>query len=487
LILLGLALGWLLGSASAASASPNLLQIRSIQILGINDTGFTVAWVTDQGVAGGGSSVTYGTSASNVFTVATEDPPPSGDRGDTHTHLFNNLNQNTTYFFSVTSAGITDNNGGNFYQVKTGPTLANPPATRTVSGQVYQAGGTVPAPGVLVTYWILDQANLNGTTGPTYSQQGLAVTNASGQWTANLNLLRTQNLSNWFQFTTANSTDFLLYTVEGASLGEVSQQSIPLNLTNGTSMLAPAVNLTINLATDTPTLTPTPTPITPSPTETAVPTASPTSTSTSTPETTETAPSPTPAAPTAIPPTSTPVPPIPTIAPAPNASQPPPPVLEPAPPISQPAAPYPAPNQVGNPPAALPTVATVGPPTQPTAAPAAAPTRRPPTAPAPPAAPARPVPTLPARATPAAPLFPFEAPSPTAGLPPTTPSGTPATGRPNPTAVVIASPTSTALNGGGASGGLPGPATTLFVSAFGLLVVGGVVLFFGLVSQSRQD
>jgi hypothetical protein len=75
-----------------ASASPAALQIRSVQVLGISDTGFIVAWVTDQGVASGGSSVIYGTSASNVFTVATEDSPPSGDRGDTHTHRLRGLN-----------------------------------------------------------------------------------------------------------------------------------------------------------------------------------------------------------------------------------------------------------------------------------------------------------------------------------------------------------------------------------------------------------
>jgi hypothetical protein len=247
-------------------ASPSLLQIRTVQISAITDTSFLVSWTTDQPVQNSGR-ITYGTSPTTVFTVVSDDAKPSGARGDTHWHLFTGLTPAATYYFQITTAGVTDNNNGQYYSVKLAPTLTSPPPTRTVSGIVLQSDGHTPAAGALVTVWVLDNANLNGVTGATTSQQMAAVTDQGGAWTASLDV-RTQTLSAYFNYTTTCCADFVQYTVDGASLGSTSLQAIPLSLNqnNNTAMSVPTISLFANTTGGTPTLTPT---VTPTPTSTA--------------------------------------------------------------------------------------------------------------------------------------------------------------------------------------------------------------------------
>ena len=95
--------------------------IHGVQVANITDTGFTVAWITDAAIPGSGS-VVYGTSPANAFNGSQiESAPPPGARGDIHVVQVSNLLASTTYYFAVATGGVQDNNGGQYYNVKTGP------------------------------------------------------------------------------------------------------------------------------------------------------------------------------------------------------------------------------------------------------------------------------------------------------------------------------------------------------------------------------
>jgi hypothetical protein len=454
-------------------ASPSLLQIRGVQIAAITDTSFLVSWTTDQTGQNSGQ-ITYGTSPTTVHTLVSDDAEPSGAKGDTHWHLFTGLTPAATYYFQITMAGVIDNNNGQYYSVKLAPTLTNPPPTRTVSGIVLQPDQHTPAAGALVTVWVLDNANLNGT-GTTTSQQMAAWTDQSGAWTASLDV-RTQNLSAYFNYTTTCCADYVQYTVDGASLGATSLQVISLNLNqnNNSAMSVPTVSLFVNTTSTTPTLTPTLTP---------TPTSSPAST---------------PITPTAV-------------ASTPTAE------LSPSPPSTLVVVPTSAPVVAAAPPtaAAQPAEPTTLPEPPPTAVPIAPPVPVSPLLPVPPLAPTsippapsqgRPVPTdtpaapvqtlpsvivptIPASA-PAAPLYPFSAPTSAAQALPAigpaapaasllTPGVRPNEATPTPNATAIAEVVAK-------SGGLPAQATALLASGAALLGLGIALVMLGLVNQMRR-
>jgi hypothetical protein len=262
------------GSNTSVQASMN----HGVQWGNITDTGFTVAWITDAAIPGSGT-VVYGLSPTTTSYHVNEGPAPSGARGDIHVVQVANLTPSTTYYFAVQAGGSQDNNNGDYYEVKTGPTLSGQVTNRTVSGSVTLSDGTTPASGALISLKVLDNSNLNGSPSST-SATLMAVTNA-GTWSIVLSP-RTADNNSWFNFSTNGSNDFIQYSVEAASLGDAGIQTASLLLDGTSHLTVPKVALTASAATDTPapTATSTTTP-TITLTSTTTQTATPTSTSTS--------------------------------------------------------------------------------------------------------------------------------------------------------------------------------------------------------------
>ena len=191
---------------AAPQADPG---INKVYITNVRDSTFDVTWTTE--VASDGS-VTYDTST-----------PPSNTLADavtnttTHFVTLTGLNPTTTYFFSVTSDTATDDNGGAYYQVTTGATLGIPPAGKTIYGVLNDPSGA-PLPNAIVYLQLQDG---DGSGSPGNSQWGTVRTEENGYWSYNMGNLRTEDLSDYFTYST--DTDNLRIDYQCGNLGNVGE------------------------------------------------------------------------------------------------------------------------------------------------------------------------------------------------------------------------------------------------------------------------
>ncbi len=158
------------------------VRIRNVQVTNVTDRSFTVLWETDQPAPG---QVRFGSSPS-LGGVAYD------DRGAvavarTHHVTVGGLSPGSTYYFEVESGATVEDNGGQRYQVATGPTLGIP-GVETAYGRVLELDGETPAAGVLVLLLLRDgdRAGSPGESAPLS-----AVTDGQGYWTVNLGAART--------------------------------------------------------------------------------------------------------------------------------------------------------------------------------------------------------------------------------------------------------------------------------------------------------
>ncbi len=125
------------------AAAPRLLVFHPVYITDVNDNSFVVSWTTDEASAG---QVDWGTAPESLTTTTadlmTEDTT-------THYVIIGGLTSGETYYFQVRSGGETDDNGGAYYSVTTGPTLGLP-GSKTVWGYAYASDGTTPLPNAIV-------------------------------------------------------------------------------------------------------------------------------------------------------------------------------------------------------------------------------------------------------------------------------------------------------------------------------------------------
>jgi hypothetical protein len=307
-------------SASISLNPINTSTIHDVQWANVTDKEFTVAWITDAAIPGGGS-VIYGLSPSTAFTSIGEKPPPAGARGDVHVVQVPNLSASTSYYVAVAAGGIQDTNEGDYYKITTGPVLTPLANPGSVSASVNLAGG-LKASGVLVLLKILDNNNLNGSPSTT-SATLAAVTNSTGNWSLSLNP-RTSDSSSVFNYTTDGTNDFVQYTVEAGALGDGGTQTVLLRLDGTGHLQVTDITVAVPAATYTPSVTTTPT-VTPSATVTS------TATQTSTPTVTATLTNAVDNQVQAATPTDTPQLPVPTAVPSPTPVAAP--VVEPRPPL----------------------------------------------------------------------------------------------------------------------------------------------------------
>jgi len=185
--------------------------IHHVYTTSVKDVSFVVSWTTDSASNG---AVDYGTSI-----------PPGSTKTDsvasttTHYVIITGLSPNTTYYFQVRSGSLTDNNGGAYYSVVTGPTLSSPcPAGFNVWGYVYQSNGTTVVPNAVVYLQLQDN---NGSGSPGNSQWASVRSDNSGIWYSNLGDIRTNDLSACFTF--SNGTDNLRIVTQGGDKGVIGE------------------------------------------------------------------------------------------------------------------------------------------------------------------------------------------------------------------------------------------------------------------------
>ena len=175
---------------AAPDADPG---INKIYVVNVRDNSFVVSWTTD--VASDGT-VNYGTST-----------PPGSAKADTvtstttHYVTIEGLTPSTTYYLSVTSDTVTDDNGGAYYSVTTGPTLGIPPSGSLAYGLLQDIGGATGAANAIVYIQLQDNDALGS---PGNSQWVSARTDGSGNWSYNLPNIRTADLLAYYSYSTVN-------------------------------------------------------------------------------------------------------------------------------------------------------------------------------------------------------------------------------------------------------------------------------------------
>jgi len=202
-----------LPAAAAWAGEPWCQGEPGVCVTNITSTAFTVSWVTlgSDELA----SVQWGTASDNLNNTA-YDERDAVILDEAHHILIAGLAPQTTYYFTVTSGGVTYDDGGEPFSAKTGPSLA-PTMPEFMVIHVYLSDGETPAVGAIVY--------LQSFSGEEESAvQSKILSDAGGMVLFDLNSLRTTDYSSYFAW----SNNDLFIVVDGQSMGyEVYEGGVP--------------------------------------------------------------------------------------------------------------------------------------------------------------------------------------------------------------------------------------------------------------------
>ncbi len=169
--------------AAPAPASPPAsipaepIAAANVQIGNLRDTSVTIAWLTDVLATG---FVVYGeTEALDSYAF---DVRGFHTASRTHYVVLDDLKPDTTYFYRIVSGGDVSAASAPA-SFRTRASLAAPPSSDTIYGQVFKADGVTPAAGAIL-YLTLQDADGQGTAGQSLPMA--ALVDANGYWHANL-------------------------------------------------------------------------------------------------------------------------------------------------------------------------------------------------------------------------------------------------------------------------------------------------------------
>ena len=208
-------MGWIAGLAMVSlllgsvplAAAPQQLSFNQIYITDVRDVSFVVSWTTDTASDGGvewGTTETPDGSWSTTWDVV--------GSSTTHYVMITGLTAGETYYFQVHSGGETDNNGGAYYSVTTGPTLGLPGTDRSIRGYVYAPGSTTPVPNAVV------YMQLQGSGGNSQWVSARAD-DTYGFWTYVLDNVRVSSYDAYY--TIQDGVDSLIMRTQGGEVGYV--------------------------------------------------------------------------------------------------------------------------------------------------------------------------------------------------------------------------------------------------------------------------
>ena len=129
---------------------------KNIKITNISDAFFTLTYTTNTLVLG---TLNYGKDPNLLDNVVLDDRDQlsqSVSKYKAHSITAKNLDPNTTYYFSITSADKTYLNNTNPYKVETGSKIDKTPSSQVpMSGEVVMPDGESPSEGLVIVTILL--------------------------------------------------------------------------------------------------------------------------------------------------------------------------------------------------------------------------------------------------------------------------------------------------------------------------------------------
>lgn len=171
---------------------------ESIKITNVSDTSFTVTYTTEDNVFG---SINYGVNPSLGQTALDDRDTLSKSvvPHKLHSISANNLEPQTTYYFSITSAENKYLNNDEAFSVKTGPAIeSSPSAQKPVVGKVILPSGSAPQDAVV---YLSSEG----------SQAISTVVRSDGTYLLPLNSLRKASLDDYFELSEDTKLKMVLW------------------------------------------------------------------------------------------------------------------------------------------------------------------------------------------------------------------------------------------------------------------------------------
>lgn len=158
-----------------------------IRITNIQDTSFTVSYITSQKASG---TLSFGkdNALGNIFLDDRDNDTGNVNSYTVHHITVKNLEPQTKYYFSIVSDQKTFTNNGSPFEVTTAPALSKQPsAVAPMAGKIVLTDGEVPKEGIVYV------------TAPSAQTLSILLKN-DGSYILPLNSMRTFDLSSYFTF-----------------------------------------------------------------------------------------------------------------------------------------------------------------------------------------------------------------------------------------------------------------------------------------------
>lgn len=165
------------GNQNKISITPSKITIANIQ-----DTQFTVSWITQDKTAG---NIKYSDNNQNINLVAKDERDErvgEASKFNMHYVTIKGLQPTKAYYFKIGSGNSFFDNNGKPYTVTTGPALDSSGEAKIISGRVLKSDNS-PADGVLVYLSAANMAILS------------SLTDKEGRWAIFLNKARNSDFS----------------------------------------------------------------------------------------------------------------------------------------------------------------------------------------------------------------------------------------------------------------------------------------------------
>ncbi|MEM7131536.1 MAG: PKD domain-containing protein [Chloroflexota bacterium] len=179
--------------------------ISDVRVTNLSSRSASITWLSDRACSG---EVDYGTAPEALGQTAIDDRG-IGIQSTVHHVTLTELNPETTYYFRVQSGDTEDDNGGESYQLTTGPDLSIPDI-HAIYGRVIYTDGTTPVADIIVYITIVDSDG----TGNDQSAPLSGLTNATGYWEATDGI----GALNLASARTEDGTTYFTYSPEGDQL-----------------------------------------------------------------------------------------------------------------------------------------------------------------------------------------------------------------------------------------------------------------------------
>ena len=173
-------------------------QPQNVRITNITDNSFTVSYQTESKVIG---SLNYGEDQKlgNPALDDRDQQTANLTAYNVHNITVRNLNPQKQYFFSITSGQETYINSNQPFTVTTGPKLPGPPPDQApISGKILLSNGNPPAEAIV--YVTADNSQVIST-----------LVKSDGTYILPLNSLRTNDLSNYYNFPADATVKMLVF------------------------------------------------------------------------------------------------------------------------------------------------------------------------------------------------------------------------------------------------------------------------------------